>query len=73
MNNKNINQTDSQGFRTGVWVAHHGNGKIACEDTYEKGVLNGLSKTWSSSGSVCWHEYFEMGSNEGEFVAFDYR
>jgi antitoxin component YwqK of YwqJK toxin-antitoxin module len=71
MKNKHINEKDSNGLRTGVWVGYHGNGNIACQDTYKEGVLNGLSKIWINHGKISWYENFVMGVNEGEVIGIE--
>jgi hypothetical protein len=67
------NQKDAEGLKIGVWTgvwARQG-ANVSFADTYEKGILHGLSMTWFINHNSRMIEYFEYNFTEGENIVLE--
>ncbi len=63
--NDQINHTDSNDIRQGLWRTWYDNGQL-------RGEGYGLYRCWSFSGRLMWEEYHANGIQEGEKIEYGY-
>ena len=68
--NCKINQLDSNGLKTGLWVEYYSNGQIEVESEYLNGLKNGITKCYYESGELWEVGYFINNKLEGISVTY---
>ncbi|MCX6226198.1 MAG: hypothetical protein NTV01_15855 [Bacteroidia bacterium] len=56
-----INQTDTKGFKQGVWREYFDNDNIQTEENYKNGVLNGYYREYNQAGKMLVSRFYENG------------
>ena len=69
---KEINHTDPNGLRQGLWRTYHYN-NIWYEVNYVNGVANGTWRDWwCNNGQLRNEGYYVNGIKEGEEIEYEY-
>ena len=68
---KEINRYDKNGKKHGRWISFYPNKKIKKEETYQHGVLNGISKTYNKKGGIKEIENYEKGKEAAAKINLD--
>ncbi len=72
MNTEQINYTDPNGIRQGLWRSWYSHGELWIELTYVNGTINGLWRMWYDNGKLSCEVYFINGVKEGEQILYRY-
>jgi len=67
---KKINQLDSNGCKTGLWIEYYSNGNVEVESEYKDGLKNGLTKCYYENGELWEIGYFINNKLEGISITY---
>ena len=69
---ENINQTDSNGLRQGLWCFFDSKDQLYLQVNYVDGKLQGWWKYYRSEGMLVYIGVYVSGIQEGEKIEYEY-
>ncbi len=69
---KEINHTDSNGIRQGLWRTYHYNSSLWYEVSYMNGKAEGLWRWWYKNGQLRYEGHYVNGIKDGEQLLYRY-